>query len=137
MSERNNIHIIIAEDDEDDGEIMLESFGKHDSFARIDWVRNGRELIDFLNEHDKKPDIILTDINMPILSGIEALELICGDNKLNGIPAFVFSSTLNPVYEVKCMQLGTKGFLIKPLNLKGFDEIPSKIINILKKSDKG
>lgn len=129
----NGLHILIAEDDFDDGEIMLHSFGKHPAFARIDWAKNGRDLLDFLRDPmNTKPDVILTDINMPIKSGIEALEEICGDPKLSGIPSFVYSSTLNPVYEVKCMNLGTKGFLIKPLSLREFDDIPEKIVKILR-----
>jgi CheY-like chemotaxis protein len=127
------LHIAIAEDDADDGEIMVDSFNRNDSFGLITWVRNGVELLEFLNGDAEKPDVILTDINMPLMNGIEALEEICKDNTLKAIPAFVYSSTLNPVYETKCMELGTKGFLIKPLSLRDFDDIPKKIIAILGK----
>ncbi len=128
-----HLHIVIAEDDPDDGEIMIESFAKHNAYRRVDLVKNGLELLEFLrNDPAQKPDVILTDINMPILNGIEALEKICADEQLNGIPAFVYSSTLNPAYQVKCMSLGTKAFLIKPLSIREFDEIPSTIIEILK-----
>ena len=124
--------ILIAEDDLDDGEIMLESFKRHPLFQMVQWVKNGREMLEYLLDHQNpKPDVILTDINMPIMNGIEALEKICEHPTLSNIPSFVYSSTLNPVYEVRCMKLGTRGFLIKPLNLHDFDEIPYKIVNIL------
>jgi CheY-like chemotaxis protein len=127
-----NLHILIAEDDPDDGEIMLETFSKHDAFSRIDLVKNGFELLEYLrDENVNTPDVILTDINMPILSGIEALEKINADTALKAIPAFVYSSTLNPAYQVKCMSLGTKAFLVKPLNMKEFDAIPKTILQIL------
>ncbi|HEY0040394.1 MAG TPA: response regulator, partial [Flavisolibacter sp.] len=94
--------------------------------------KNGKELLDYLKDPAiSQPDVILTDINMPILSGIEALEEIFKDSTLNQIPAFVFSSTINPIYQEKCKTLGTAGFLVKPFNLKGFDEIPKKIIDAL------
>lgn len=125
-------HIVIAEDDIDDGEIVIDSFDRHPLFRKVHWVKNGKELIDFLHESNPKPDVILTDINMPIMSGIDALEEICEHSALKDIPAFVYSSTLNPVYEAKCMDLCVKGFIIKPLSLKEFDQIPDKIINILK-----
>ncbi len=125
--------ILIAEDDHDDGEIMMDSFARHPGFEPVAWVRNGKEMLDFLKDPQNcTPNVILTDINMPIMSGIEALEKICADPQLSKIPAFVYSSTLNPVYEVKCMNLGTKGFLIKPLSLSEFDQIPRTIANILK-----
>ncbi|HEY0045483.1 MAG TPA: response regulator [Flavobacterium sp.] len=127
-----NLHILIAEDDPDDGEIMLETFSKHDAFSRIDLVKNGFELLEYLrDENVNTPDVILTDINMPILSGIEALEKINADTALKAIPAFVYSSTLNPAYQVKCMSLGTKAFLVKPLNMREFDAIPKTILQIL------
>jgi CheY-like chemotaxis protein len=130
-NDTGKLRIVIAEDDTDDGEIMVECFENHLSFGAIDWVKNGMELLTYLKESEEKPDIILTDINMPILSGIDVLEQICDDQVLNKIPAFVYSSTLNPIYELKCMKLGTRGFLIKPLSLKGFEEIPKKIISLL------
>ncbi len=132
MDEFKDLHILIAEDDPDDGEIIHASFAKHTSFAKVDVVVNGKELLDNLKSGSiPKPDIILTDINMPILSGIEVLEAICEDSELSKIPAFVYSTSINPIYEVRCMKLGTKGFIIKPFRLKDFDNIPNKIIDIL------
>lgn len=126
-----DLHIIIAEDDLDDGELMFESFNKHPQFEKVEWVRNGMELLTLLNNSGPKPDVILTDINMPIMGGIEVLEEICADETLNRIPTFVYSSTRNPLYEKKCVDLGTKGFLIKPMSLQEFEDIPDKIIEVL------
>ena len=107
MKELKDLHIVIAEDDPDDGEFVQSSFSKHSSFTSIDWVKNGKELLEFLNDpKNKRPDVILTDINMPIVNGIEALEAIFQDRELSEIPCFVYSSTVNPVYEVKCKELG-------------------------------
>jgi CheY-like chemotaxis protein len=127
----NNLHIVIAEDDFDDGEIILDSFLRHVSFAKVNLVKNGKELLEFLETSKNKPDIILTDINMPILNGIDALKEIRDDRELKEIPAFVYSSTNNPIYKAKCVEIGTKGFLVKPMNFKDFYEIPNKIIKIL------
>jgi CheY-like chemotaxis protein len=133
MAHFENLHIVIAEDDPDDGEIVTESFSKHPAFSKIDWVKNGRELLEYLKACGTlKPDVILTDINMPILNGIEALQEIHKDQQLWTIPVFVYSSAINPIYEVKCKELGTKAFLIKPFNLDGFDDIPKQIVATLK-----
>jgi CheY-like chemotaxis protein len=132
MAELKDLHIVIAEDDPDDGEILCNSFSNHPSIAKVDWFKNGKALLDFLNSADKKPDIILTDINMPIVNGIEALEEIFHNSQLSSIPVFVYSSTMNPVYKAKCTELGALGYLIKPFNLSEFDEIPYQIIYFLK-----
>jgi CheY-like chemotaxis protein len=133
MTELNNLFIIIAEDDTDDAETIFESFNAHPSFAQVDIVANGKELLDSLQKSEKKPDIILTDINMPIVSGIEALFEINAHEALRKIPAFVYSTAINPVYEEQCRILGTKGFIIKPFSLKEFNDIPEKILDILRK----
>lgn len=133
MGELENLHIVIAEDDLDDGEIVIASFLKHQAFSKVDWVKNGLELLAFLNKAGSmKPDVILTDINMPILNGIEALQEIYENQELRPIPVFVYSSTINPIYEVKCKELGTKAFLVKPFSLDGFDDIPREIVATLK-----
>ena len=128
---QQELHILIAEDDIDDGEIIEASFARHPSFSSVDIVKNGKELLNFLKNSSKIPDIILTDINMPILNGIEALTEIQDDSNLKKIPAFVYSTAINPTYEAKCKELGTKGFLIKPFLLEEFYEIPNRILYIL------
>jgi CheY-like chemotaxis protein len=61
-----NLHILIAEDDIDDADLINFSFGKCSYFNRINIVQNGVELLDFLNNNrGDLPGIILTDLNMP------------------------------------------------------------------------
>ncbi len=131
MTLPNKLHILIAEDDIDDAETIFDSFSANPLFSKVDLVSNGKELLDFLENASEKPDLILTDINMPIVNGIEALEQINEDEVLREIPAFVYSTAINPVYAAQCEALGTKGFLTKPFSLKDFNEIPNKILNIL------
>jgi len=126
-----NLHILIAEDDPDDGEIMLEIFSQHGSYTQINLVKNGLELLQYLSQGTEMPDVILTDINMPIMSGIEALEKLHESDNLSSIPTIVYSSTLNPAYQIKCMNLGTKGFLVKPLQMTDYKKSPVTILEIL------
>lgn len=128
------LHIIIAEDDEDDGELLYESFSKHSSFELISWVKNGKALLESLRGYSpgKLPDLILTDINMPIMNGMEAAEEIFKDKELCNIPMFVYSSANNPIYDAKCKELGCVAFLLKPFNLAEYDEIPYKLVYLLK-----
>lgn len=132
MKKVNQLYIIIAEDDHDDGELMCEYFEKNESFKNLKWVKNGKELLDNLHSDQIKPDLILTDINMPIMNGIEAVEEIFNNPALCGIPVFVFSSANNPIYEAKCKQLGCIAFLLKPFDLSGYEELPYKLIYLLK-----
>jgi CheY-like chemotaxis protein len=131
MTKTDNLHIVIAEDDIEDGEIILQSFERNVHFAQVHLVQNGQELLSFLKNAAQVPDVILTDINMPIMSGIEALKAISEDDRLRDIHAFVYSTTINPTYKARCMELGIEGFLIKPFTIEAFDEIPKEIVTVL------
>jgi len=129
MINPNNLYILIAEDDEDDAIVIENCFIESKHFNKISMVKNGQELLDFLENNDK-PDVILTDINMPIVDGIEALKIILSSNR-SEIPCFVYSTSINPIYEEQCKKLGVKGYLVKPYSLEEFDAIPEAIIATL------
>lgn len=132
MSKLYNLHIIIAEDDCDDADIICHSFNKNPDFVKVSLVANGEELLNFLKDTaNETPDVILTDINMPILDGIEALQEILNTNTLKKIPCFVYSTSINPVYKEKCDLMGVKAYLIKPYSIEGFDEIPKSILSLI------
>jgi CheY-like chemotaxis protein len=132
MPHLNNLHIIIAEDDDDDADVICETFNKNPNFSKVTLVPNGEELLNYLNEDSNEtPDIVLTDINMPILDGIEALQEILNTNDLKDIPCFVYSTSINPAYKEKCDLLGVKAYLIKPYSIEAFEEIPKSILKII------
>lgn len=127
---QKNIHIIIAEDDDDDADVICEIFNKNPNFGKVSLVANGEELLNFLkNTANANPDVILTDINMPILNGIEALQEILNNSDLKNIPCFVYSTSINPSYKQQCDVLGVKGYLIKPYSYDAFVEIPKTILS--------
>lgn len=131
MIRTNNLHIVIAEDDSDDTEIIHDAFSRHSSFTKISLVKNGKDLLDFLKNIEEKPDIILTDINMPIINGIEALKEISKDEEISKIISFAYSTSINLLYQKKCLQYGAKAFFIKPAVIDEFEKIPHKIIEIV------
>ncbi|KUJ59334.1 response regulator receiver protein [Flavobacteriaceae bacterium CRH] len=128
----NNLHIIIAEDDIDDADVIFETFNKNPNFGKVSLVANGEELLSYLKDtSNENPDVILTDINMPIIDGIEALQEILNNNDLKTIPCFVYSTSINPAYKEKCDLLGVKAYLIKPYSFEAFEEIPKSILTII------
>ncbi|RZJ69265.1 response regulator [Flavobacterium sp.] len=129
-----NLSILIAEDDEDDMFIIERSFLNNPNFSKVNLVRNGQEMLDFLQESDELPDVILTDINMPVLDGISAIEKMCEDERLQAIPTFFYSTAINPAYQIKCENLGTKGYLVKPMKIEDFDLIPIQIFSKISES---
>lgn len=132
MRKLRNLHIVIAEDDSDDSEVIVESFLNHPLFSKVETVRNGQELLDYLtNKENVTPDLILTDLNMPIINGLEVLKEICGNPEFNKIATFAYSTSSSEIYKTKCIEFGAKAFLTKPCEINEFDEIPQKIIQVL------
>jgi len=131
MTNVKSLHIVIAEDDFDDADIVQQSFESNGNFTKIELVKNGQELLNLLRNCSSCPDVILTDINMPIMSGIEALREIYKDPALTPIPCFVYSTSINPTYEAQCKELGVKGFFIKPYSFEEFNNIPAVIVEVL------
>lgn len=127
-----DLHVLIAEDDVDDADIITLSFEKSDFFKQVNLVKNGEQLLSFLNNNRYSlPDVILTNLNMPKKDGYEAMVDIAKDPDFRKIPVFVYSSTINPTYALKCKDLGAKDFLVKPFSLFDFDIIPDQIIKFL------
>lgn len=135
MSEYKKLNIVIAEDDSDDAIIIEASFINNEHFESVKLVSNGQKLIEYL-EVNPHPDVILTDINMPIMDGIEALEVIYNSASFNNIPCFVYSTSINPNYENQAKRLGVKGYLVKPNSIEGFNEIPKEILLVLEKDER-
>lgn len=126
------LYVLIAEDDEDDLELISSSFKKNSHFYKVDTVKDGVELMNHLNSNRQQlPDVILTDLNMPKKDGYESLQEICSDADFIRVPVFVYSTTLNPMYILKCKSLGAVDFVLKPFKLQEIEDIPERIYQSL------
>lgn len=135
MAVLKDLHILIAEDDIDDSEMIVECFLAHPAFSKVVVVKNGRELLDKLkDDHEQKPDIVLTDINMPLVNGIEALKAIQRDPALKDIATFAYSTSTTSLYINKCLEFGARFFFPKPAVSSDFYQIPDKLYEILTKN---
>ena len=116
--------ILIIEDEE----IMINLLQRKISQEGYDvWVtRNGEEGLAAMRE--RKPDLILLDIIMPKMGGLEVMEVMQQDNDLKDIPVIVVSNSGQPVEIDKVQKLGAKDWLIKT----EFD--PQEVIDKIKKN---
>jgi PAS domain S-box-containing protein len=92
-------------------------------------ARNGREAIDVAKE--KKPDLILMDIQMPEMDGIEATRRIQADPETETIPVVALTALAMPGDRERCLAAGAKDYLTKPVGLKNLQEIISKYIKVI------
>ena len=83
-------------------------------------VNNGEEALTVLETSDNLPDIILMDLNMPKISGIEFLTILRAKKKFNQIPTIVLTTSKNSSDILKCYKLGISGYISKPLKYEDY-----------------
>lgn len=121
--------ILLVEDNPQDVELTVEALSEYNLANSIVNVADGVEAMDFLRHEgefkdrkDGNPGVILLDIKMPRMDGIEVLEAIRKDEKLKSIPVVMLSSSRENPDLKKCYLLGANAFVVKPVDFKEFVE---------------
>ena len=119
--------ILIVEDNPQDVELTLEALSTHNLANNVIAVGDGVEAIEYLTYKGKyesrikgNPSVILLDIKMPRMDGIEVLEYIRADEKLKMIPVVMLTSSREEPDLVKCYKLGVNAYVVKPVGFKDF-----------------
>jgi CheY-like chemotaxis protein len=119
--------ILLAEDDPRDIELTLEALSGNNLANNVEVVRDGVEVLEYLECQGKyvarrreNPGVILLDIKMPKMDGIEVLEAIRNDIRFKMIPVVMLSSSREGPDLRKCYELGVNAYVVKPVNFKDF-----------------
>ncbi|WP_324028264.1 response regulator [Maribacter sp. BPC-D8] len=84
-------------------------------------AKNGEEALTYLRSGEKLPDIILLDLNMPRMNGIEFLAILKADELLQYLPTVILTTSENRADLLKCYQAGIAGYVIKPLKYEDYE----------------
>lgn len=131
---RNPVLILVAEDNKYDRMILEEVFAELGWNVSLFFVTNGEEVMDYLNRRNAyappavspRPALILMDLNMPRMSGDEALGLIRADPALCMLPVIVLSTADSPKLIVQAYASGINAFMTKPGAFEEFVELLRK-----------
>jgi CheY-like chemotaxis protein len=123
---KRKLTILMADDDEEDRIFVREAFAGKPVDVRF--VVNGTELLDYLLCREQygdvtrhpRPDLILLDLNMPVMGGKEALAEIRAESCLKSIPIVILTTSQEECECHKCYELGANTYIVKPLS---FDEL--------------
>jgi CheY-like chemotaxis protein len=107
--------VIIIEDDADDQDFLTEIFQKLNYQNEVLFFFDGQEALDYINETNDLPFLILSDINMPKLNGFALREKLKTDTKLSNkcIPYLFFSTALNQKAVIDAYSQSVQGFFVK------------------------
>ena len=121
----NEIQILLVEDNEGDILLTLEAFKEISVKNNIEVVKDGVEAIEFLKRQglyaeSVMPNLILLDINMPKLNGIEVLDFIKKDEQLKKIPVVMLTTSSSESDISACYERSANCFITKPLDFGKF-----------------
>jgi CheY-like chemotaxis protein len=115
------MHILLIEDDTLDQVDVMRTLRKRNILHRLTIAKNGEEAFALMNagkdDSSLIPDIILLDLNMPLMSGIELLRLIKTSETWSDAKVFVLTTSNHPDDRRMVNELGVSGFIVKPLKL--------------------
>lgn len=116
--------ILLVEDDIVDQMTMKRSLRELNVSNRLVIANNGEEALFYLNDGKyQKPAIILLDINMPKMNGLEFLEIVKNDDELKKIPVIVLSTSKADSDRIDSFNLGVAGYMVKPVDYKKFVDV--------------
>ncbi|MCK4336414.1 MAG: response regulator [Candidatus Aminicenantes bacterium] len=119
-----NKPILLVEDDLVDQMTVKRSLKELNVSNRLVIANNGEEALFYLNDEKyQKPAIILLDMNMPKMNGLEFLEIVKNDDELKKIPVIVLSTSKADSDRINSFNLGVAGYMIKPVDYKKFVDV--------------
>jgi two-component system, response regulator len=132
MGEHELVEILLVEDNPNDAELTIRALKKRKLANHLIWLKDGAEALEFLfctgayaGRPQVQPRLILLDLKMPKVDGIEVLRRVKADEQLKAIPVVVMTSSHEDQDIVESYRLGVNSYLVKPVEFERFQEVAS------------
>lgn len=130
-----DIQIVLVEDSQDDAELTMRSLKKNNVVNDIVWLKDGEEALDYFfsrgqysdNGEFKRPRLVLLDLKLPKVDGIDVLKELKADAKLKTIPVVVMTSSRENTDLEKCYDLGANSYVVKPIDFSKFMDLAKDV----------
>ena len=135
MNPANIVEILIVEDTSEDLDLTLRALRKAKITNHIQVARDGEEALEFIfckgpfaeRKIENGPKVILLDLKLPKIDGLEVLQRIKGDPRTKSIPVVVLTSSREQNDVVESYNLGVNSYIVKPVNFEQFSEAVQKL----------
>lgn len=124
------VDILLVEDRIEDAELAMMGLKKHNLINNIVWVKDGEEALEYLTgtgrfegrDIEIRPKLVLLDLKMPKVDGIEVLRAIRSDEKLRFIPVIVMTTSQEDKDLLNAYDLNANAYILKPVDFTSFVE---------------
>ena len=124
----DNVEILLVEDSADDAMLTIRALNKSGFTNKLHHVKDGAGALDFLyckgiyteRNRNAHPRLILLDLKMPKVSGMQVLEKVKSDPHLKSIPIVILTSSSEDPDIAKCYALGANSYIVKPVDFESF-----------------
>jgi two-component system response regulator len=128
------IEIILVEDNMDDATLVIRALKKNNLANKLVHLKDGAEALEFIfgpgGQEDlinKPPRVILLDLKMPKINGMEVLEKVKSDPRTKAIPVVVLTSSAEDPDIKRCYDLGANSYIVKPVEFDNFTKAVSNL----------
>jgi CheY-like chemotaxis protein len=127
MKLQTTYSVFVADDDEDDRLLMKIAFDRYCPEAKIEFAVDGLHLMAALSESRARPCLIILDLNMPRLNGLESLQILRANLVYIRTPIIVFSTSDNEHDKSKAHAKGASEYIVKPINMDALADLVNKL----------
>jgi CheY-like chemotaxis protein len=127
------VEILLVEDSETDAEMTMRALGRKNLANNLVWVKDGAEALDFLfcrgiyaSRPNASPKLVLLDLKMPKVDGIEVLRQIKANERTKAIPVVMLTSSAEERDIISSYSLGVNSYVVKPVDFSAFVEEVAK-----------
>jgi CheY-like chemotaxis protein len=133
---KKKFQIVVADDDLDDQDMIKLAFKNTNSTFEVIPVYNGLQLMDYLLKRESykhitdQPDLIILDLNMPVMDGFEVLQEVHMRKELKDLPIYILSTSWQDRDKQKAINLGARGFYTKPVSIRELNRIFEEVCSL-------
>lgn len=132
---KNHVEILLVEDNEDDAALIIRSLKKHNLTNQLVHVNDGAKALDFIfargsyagREINDVPKVVLLDLKMPKVDGLEVLKAIRSDERTRLIPIIIMTSSKEEKDIIASYKLGVNSYIVKPVEFENFAKAVAEV----------